>query len=139
MKTIFAMLAAFCLFSCGKNNDKKNDGNWDPMVWETEVAGQIANNQQNISATGAEIIFFCRNYSSPWISSAESNGEYYYPPVEANDHRSLTLDWFKAEINGNKLTVVIEANNTGEGRSIKLDVTAGDIFYTFVFNQSADI
>lgn len=124
MRTIIAMLAALCLISCGKDNNKKLDGKWDPMVWETEVAGQIADNQQIVSVSGAELTFFCQNYSSPWISGA--------------DHHAITTDWFRAEINENKLTVVIEANNTGEERSIKLDLTAGDIFYTFVFKQSAE-
>lgn len=136
MRTIFAMLAALCLLSCGKDNNKSLD--WDQMIWTNEESGQVAGNLLTVSSAGTELGFLCKNYSSPWIDSADSNGEHFFPPIENNDYRTLTTDWFKAEINGNKLKVVIEANNTEAERSLELVVTAGDIFYTFVFKQSAE-
>ena len=66
-----------------------------------------------------------------------SNGEYFYPPREANDFHTITTDWFKAEMSGNKLKVVFKANETAENRTLQLTVTAGDIFYTFKFKQLA--
>jgi phosphate transport system substrate-binding protein len=50
----------------------------------------------------------------------------------------ITTGWFKAEISGNKLKVVFEANKTAEERPLQLTVTAGDIFYTLKFIQLAN-
>ncbi len=54
------------------------------------------------------------------------------------NHHTITTVWFKAEISGNKLKVVFEANETAEERPLLLTVTAGDIFYTFKFMQLAN-
>ncbi len=125
------MLAVLSLAICGCSDP---DGLWDPMEWKAEVPMQIKNRVVNVPETGAELIFSCRNYSSPWIEVAEYNGERYAP--NSGMYPALP-DWFKAEMNGNKLTVLFEPNNTGEQRYIQLTVTAGDIFYTFKFKQSA--
>ena len=131
----FAMLAAFSLASCSIDDP---DGKWNPMVWKAEVPVQITDGNYTVSATGGEFTFSCQNYSSPWIENAMSNGEYFYPPRESNDYHTITTDWFKAEISGNKLKVVFEANDTAEERPLQLAVTAGDIFHTFKFKQFAN-
>ena len=131
----FAMLAAFSLASC---NSDDPDGLWDPMVWKAEVPVQTTNGIYNVSATGGEFTFSCRNYSSPWIENAMSNGKHFYHPYELDDYHTVTTDCFKAEISGNKLKVVFEANDTAEERPLQLTVTAGDIFYTFNFKQFAN-
>ena len=141
MKTIkirrlaFAMLAAFSLASCSSDDP---DGKWDPMAWEAEVPVQKTDGVYMVPANGTEFTFSCQNYSSPWIENAVSNREYHYPPREANDYHTILADWFKAEISGNKLTVVFEANETAEQRPLQLTVTAGDIFYSFKFMQLAN-
>ncbi len=114
------------------------DGKWTPMDWEAEVPVQITDGIYNVSAAGSEFTFACQNYSKPWIADALFNGKYYFPPLELNDYRTITVDWFKAEISGNKLKVVFEANQTAEERPIQLTVTAGDCFYTFKFKQFAN-
>jgi hypothetical protein len=88
------------------------DGKWTPMDWEAEVPVQITDGIYNVSAAGSEFTFACQNYSKPWIADALFNGKYYFPPLELNDYRTITVDWFKAEISGNKLKVVFEANQT---------------------------
>ena len=130
---ITILLALFTLAAC----DKK-DGDWDPMEWKAEVAVQKTNGTYDVPATGAELTFSCKNYSSPWIEYAVSDQKTYYPELETNNRHKLSDDWFKAEINGNKLTVVFEANETAEERILQLIVTAGDIFYTFKFRQWAN-
>ncbi len=127
-----AMFAAFSLASCSSDDP---DGKWDPMAWKVEVPVQTTDGVYNVSEKGSEFTFSCLNYSQPWMENAMSNGEYYYPPREANDYHTITNDWFKAEITGNKLIVVFEANETMEERTLQLTVTAGDIFYTFKFKQ----
>ena len=131
-RIVLTMLVAFSLASC----DKK-DGDWDPMKWKADTSVQAIDGVYQVSAAGDELTFSCRNYSYPWIDNAVSNGVYYYPPREANDNHSILADWFSAEINGNQLKVVFEANETVETRALQLTVTAGDIFYTFKFIQSA--
>ena len=127
-----AMFAAFSLASCSSDDP---DGKWDPMAWKVEVPVQTTDGVYNVSEKGSEFTFSCLNYSQPWMENAMSNGEYYYPPREANGYHTITNDWFKAEITGNKLIVVFEANETMEERTLQLTVTAGDIFYTFKFKQ----
>ena len=132
------MLAAFSLASCSIDGPDEPDGKWPSMVWKAEIPVEMTDGTYNVPATGAELTFACQNYSFPWVENALSNGEYYYPPREANDYKTITTDWFRAEINGNILKVVFEANETAEERLLLLEVTAGDIFYTFKFKQSAN-
>ena len=127
------LLVAFSIVSCDK---ELPDGRWSPMKWVLEEPTQSDANNYSISATGGEFVFFCKNYSSPWLSNAKSNGVYFYP--YDNAHRMITTDWFKAEISGNMLKVVFKANDTAELRPLQLTVTAGDIFFEFTFKQLAE-
>ena len=134
LRNIIMLLAALSFASSCDDLD----GKWDPMVWKAEVPVQTTDGIYNVSEAGGEFTFSCRNYSSPWINNASSNGEYYYPPREKNDNHTITADWFKAEISGNKLKVVFKDNDTKEERPLQLIVTAGDIFHTFRFKQFAN-
>ncbi len=127
--------AAITLASCGGTSYAPL-GEWDPMVWKTE---NNAKNGNNIPAAGGELTFICTNYY-PWIENAESNGKHYLPQHEENSlpPHTLTTEWAKAEINGNKLKVTFDANETGMERQLKLEVTGGDIFHAFYFEQSAN-
>ena len=128
-------VAILSLVSCDREDPV---GKWDPMDWEAEGPVQITDNVYNVSAAGTELTFSCQNYAYPWLEDVTFYGKYYIPPREQNDYRTITVDWFKAEISGNKLKVVFEANQTAEERPIQLTVTAGDCFYTFKFKQFAN-
>ena len=128
-------VAILSLVSCDREDPV---GKWDPMDWEAEGPVQITDNVYNVSAAGTELTFSCQNYAYPWVAEVKLNGKYYFPPLELNDYRTITVDWFKAEISGNKLKVVFEAHETAEERPIQLTVTAGDCFYTFKFKQFAN-
>ena len=140
LRIAFVMLVTSSLFSCCSDEPGGDEpiGKWKPMVWKAEVPVQATDGVYNVSATGGEFIFSCQNYSLPWMGNAVSNGEYFSPPREENDYHTITADWFKAAINGNLLNVVFNANDTQEERPLQLTVTAGDIFYTFRFKQSAN-
>lgn len=127
------MLTVLSFTSC----DKK-DGDWDSMNWKADMPVETTAGVYHVKAAGDELSFSCQNYSSPWIDHAESDGEYYFPPREANDYHTISADWFKAEIKGSQLKVVFDANETAEERPLQLTVTAGDIFYTFKFMQFAN-
>ena len=129
-------VAVLSLSSC--SSDDNSYGKWNAMVWEAEVPAQTTDGVYTASANGAEFTFTCQNYTFPWIESAVSNGAYFFPPREDNNYHTVSADWFKAEINGNQLKVVFEANETAEEKPLQLTVTAGDIFYTFKFKQLAN-
>ena len=132
---IFVMcVAMLSLVSC---SDEK-DGDWDPMDWNTEVP--VVTNEGNyvVSADGGTLTFICRNYSKPWFSYANENGKNIFPPYMDIDYALLYSENFRAEIHGNKLTVDFKANETSQIRNTAITVTAGDIFYTFRFKQSAN-
>lgn len=135
-----AMTAVITLTSC---NSDEYDGDWDDMIWKTEVKATEQDGTYLVAATGGEFTFSCKNYQHPWISEALYAGEYYNPDVQDDEHhtrdsKKLTLDWFKAEITDNLLKVTFEPNQATTERPIKLTITAGDIFYTFYFRQSAN-
>ena len=132
---IFVMCAALLsLTSCDKE-----DGDWDPMVWKADVpVVKTADGIYDVSADGATFTFSCRNYSKPWFSEAEVDGETILPPyMDEIDYGLIYDDNFRAEIHGNKLTVDFKANDSAQPRNTTIIVTAGDIFYSFRFKQFA--
>jgi len=134
------MTAVITLTSC---NSDEYDGDWDDMIWKTEVKATEQDGTYLVAATGGELTFSCKNYQHPWISEALYAGEYYNPDVQDDEYHTinrqkLSLDWFKAEITGNLLKVTFAPNQATTERPIKLNVTAGDIFYSFTFKQSAN-
>ena len=137
---VVAMTAVITLTSC---NSDEYDGDWDDMIWKTEVKATEQDGTYLVAATGGELTFSCKNYQHPWISEALYAGEYYNPDVQDDEYHTinrqkLSLDWFKAEITGNLLKVTFAPNQATTERPIKLYVTAGDIFYPFTFKQSAN-
>ena len=71
-RLVLATLAAFSLASC---SSESKDGDWDPMVWKAEVPVQTTDKVYNVSEDGETIVFSCLNYSRPWFSKAEVDGE----------------------------------------------------------------
>ena len=126
------MLAAFSLASCSK----EKDGDWDPMKWNADEPVQITDGVYNVSADEGTVSFSCSNYSKPWLSSAKVNGEDIHP--DKDNSGLIDSENFRAEIQGNKLSVHFKANESAQERSFSITVTAGDIFYTFNFEQAAD-
>ena len=132
---ILVMTAAMLsLASCDSNDNK--EGVWDSMIWEAEAQVQKTDGIYHVPTDGGTITFTCRNYSAPWIENAEYEENYYFPPREEGIYHAITANWFKAEIVGNKLSVTFESNGNDQTRPLKIEVTAGDIFYTFRFEQS---
>lgn len=138
-----AMTAAITLTSCDSDGHVDLVGDWDNMIWKTEAPVTMKSDTYIVPATGGELTFSCKNYSDPWISNVRYARKYYYPiavdkEYDETDWYTISLDWFKAEITGNLLKVTFEPNQEAKEKPIKLTVTAGDIFYTFYFKQSAN-
>ena len=130
----FLMFAACILTSCSKESSRL-EGDWDAMVWQAEKGETAVDGIFEVPSEGCEMDFACANYSAPWIEYAHSGDLYYHPNREENEYHTVSVDWFNAEISGNRLKVTFEPNNTAKERPISLTVTAGDIFYTFKFKQ----
>ena len=130
----FMVLAVFSIASCSKE-----DGDWDPMEWNADTPVGQKDGIYSISADEGTFTFTCRNYSKPWFAGAKDNGKDILPAFEERGGcRLMSNDNFRAEIQGNKLTIDFKANESDQTRSFSFTVTAGDIFYTFYFKQSAN-
>ncbi len=136
VNTLMMCAAMLSLASC--NSDDK-DGDWDPMVWKTEVpVVKTTDGIYEVSADGATFTFSCRNYSKPWFSEAEVDGEPILPPyMDEIGYGLIYGENFRAEIHGNKLSIEFKPNKTAQTTNTSITVTAGDIFYTFRFKQFA--
>lgn len=131
---MLVLLAALSFASC---ESSRSYGDWDSMVWKAEVpVVRTTDGIYDVSDDGGTFTFSCRNYSRPWIEQAASGDRYFLPDRESGDFHTITADWFRAEVVGNKLTVSFEPNKKPMEQSLSLTVTAGDIFYTFKFKQS---
>ena len=129
------LFVAFSLASCDKT---EKDGDWDPMIWKADTPAQKTDGAWIVSPDGGTLAFSCSNYSKPWFSSADEDGESHLPPYINNlAYPKLSGTHFKAEIHDNKLTIVFEPNADAAVRKTSITVTAGDIFYTFKFRQDA--
>ena len=127
-RLVLATLAAFSLASC---SSESKDGDWDPMVWKAEVPVQTTDKVYNVSEDGETIIFSCLNYSKPWFSEAEVDGEPILPPyMDEIGYGLIYGENFRAEIHGNKLSIEFKPNKTAQTTNTSITVTAGDIFYT---------
>ena len=135
-RLVLATLAAFSLASC---SSESKDGDWDPMVWKAEVpVVKTTDGIYEVSADGATFTFSCLNYSKPWFSEAEVDGEPILPPyMDEIGYGLIYGENFRAEIHGNKLSIEFKPNKTAQTTNTSITVTAGDIFYTFRFKQFA--
>ena len=126
-----AVLAIAGLTSC---NTSTEDGDWEPMKWSAEQVLSVDNNYYVIPAEGATVSFICKNYGAPWMSDAITGGIQYLPDYETGDYKNIKGDWFAASTNENRLTVTF-TENTATDRYLSVTVTAGDIFFSFLFKQ----
>ena len=124
-RLVLATLAAFSLASC---SSESKDGDWDPMVWKAEVPVQTTDKVYNVSEDGETIIFSCLNYSKPWFSEAEVDGEPILPPyMDEIGYGLIYGENFRAEIHGNKLSIEFKPNKTAQTTNSSLQAPCGSI------------
>lgn len=134
------------------------DGDWAPMKWaDTNYQTSKHNGQRTyvVPQQGGTLTFRCKNYQGFWlthiryydedgrtvevttegISWGDNTWEAYPDSVRADSYKQLSNEWCttKAE-NGGILSVTFQPNPS-ETRYLTVGVTAGDIFYTFYFEQ----
>lgn len=111
----------------------RRDGDWDPMKWRTDAP--MVNNVVPVSAEGGTYRFECTNYNSYWLSSAQADGEYFYPDRERNEYKTIIGEWFDVKVEGNVMEVTIAPNDDAANRELEVTPQAGNAFYTFWFEQ----
>jgi hypothetical protein len=138
-RVMITCATALALLSCGEED--KLIGEWDAMVWKAEnPVVQTTSNIYDVSADGTSFTFTCKNYSSAWFYGANeniagANENINYVSDEHNSPYLIYNENFRAELQGNKLTIDFYANKESIERNFSIGVTAGDIFYTFHFRQ----
>ena len=121
-----------------KEESEKVVGAWDAMQWKSEnikgdVSVKYVSNglvEFNISGEGS-VDMVCNNYF-PWISYGT-----YYPEIP-DDITVYEYEWLHVSIKEN--VVKCEFDNVPEDfhKEIYVEMTAGDIFCTFLFKREED-
>ena len=136
-KAILVMLLALPLLfaSCSKD-----DGDWDPMKWKTEVKTS-KDGYINVSPSGNTLTFWCVNYNSMWLNSITetgADGENHFTRNEntkKGNIESMQSNWMTVESEGNRLTITVSPTASDSNRFMEIDVENGDAFYTFKIKQ----
>lgn len=132
-KDFIKMLLMAFLSVAGLTACTEEEETWEPMKWNTEVKME-KKHTISVPAEGGTYQFTCTNYSSFWLSNVCEDGEYVKPGFY--DAERLVGKWSCTEVKENVMTVVISPNETGNQRSAVINITAGDIFDKFTFNQA---
>ena len=118
----------------------KEDGDWDPMKWQTEVK-KSSDGNIHVSPNGGTFVFYCKNYSSFWlteVTESEPGGteKHFYPEYNDRENFSIKEAAFASYLILIEFTVTIEPTTSNGFRFIKLEIEAGDVFDEFNFRQS---
>lgn len=117
--------------SCGD----EPDGKWAKMKWNNVDNLAKVNGTYMIPEEGGTFTFECKNYY-PWLSSVIINSEPFGREEWNETWMKCISDWFEVEITDKKVIFTFdEIKEPMTGRTVKVEVTAGDIFDTFIFQQ----
>lgn len=133
--SILLIVALLAFSSCGD----EPDGKWDEMEWiNVDNLAQV-NNIYVIPEEGGTFTFECKNYT-PWLSRVFINND-PRPIIDREDlhekwTKCIVVDWVEIEIVDKKIIVSFDRiEDYMSERKLTVEVTAGDIFDTFVFLQ----
>ena len=136
-KILFITFLMGILFSLASCESTLPDGLWDPMKWKTSVKVQKDKNKNkyiNVPTEGGTYVFHCKNYSNFWISGIDIKGKEVFDQ-NSDDFKTCKGDWGSVECKSNILTVIVSPKSKEDCDTIKVGVTAGDIFDSFVFRR----
>ena len=138
MTCLLLAMAACTLASCSDD-----DGDWEEMKWETSVkAGK--DGVISVGSEGGTYEFKSKNYD-PWLISISQfedgmEGEVFHRNTDDNQYADQGMyiagTWLTARCSGSTLTVKIKPNESQKKHTMTVEVTAGDIFDSFVFRQA---
>ena len=129
--------------ACTQTSCSEDDGDWEEMKWDTSVkAGK--DGIISVGSEGGTYEFKCKNYN-PWLCSItqfedEDVAVWYAHDTDENQYADQNLriitPWLTARCSGSTLTVEIKPNESQKEHTMTVEVTAGDIFDSFVFRQA---
>lgn len=127
-----SLLTSIMLFSC-----ESKDGDWDPMIWESNDVSNVNKNQNNIEVpqAGISYVFTCKNYKYFWIYAIWENGKQIGDEQQFIDSQRYEDSCMSIRIEENRMNVTVFPNEERQIRNISIGVTAGDIFDSFDFKQ----
>ena len=135
-QTFLLLLVLVAATSCSNNEP---DGKWDKMKWKAPSGiEQFMEGYYKVPIAGGSFTFTCENYE-PWISTlTESGPSYsnkYVHPIP--DPHFLSGEWCSVSCVKKKVTFTFSPLDESQARTFEIALTAGDIFYTFLFVQDA--
>lgn len=146
-KLLLFLFAMLTICSCDVWTDP--DGKWEKMKWEKTnyPTVKVGNTEYiNVPVEGGTYTFRCTNYPGFWLSDMwfELDGTQWYwydeqqdDPDHQRDFEHYIKVWIDVEAKKDGVLEVVFQPNTGSERKVGVCVTAGDIFHTFQFIQSA--
>lgn len=127
-KILLLIIFATTFVAC---ESEEKDGDWEPMKWETNVSN-INKNKIEVPNEGGVYVLKCTNYKSFWIDALFENGE-FLPIYEDKIER----EWYSIKIDdGSTMTVSILSNSSDDNRTLKIEIQAGNVFDSFLFEQN---
>lgn len=129
-KTIVLLfISLFCFTSCGD----EPIGKWPKMKWKNIDNLTLINGAYIIPEEGGTFTFECTNYHI-WLCSVVINGERQI--ITSDNYYDYKNDWFEVRIVEKNIFFTFDKiDETTNSRIVDVDVTGGDIFDYFYFNQ----
>lgn len=138
---MFAVMMTLC--SCSKEDkDSTSVGDWEEMVVSVENAKFDTSSADckivNIPSDENDFTLKVTNYDDWWIQSVniKETSTNIYKAVKVKDRHDVTCDWGSVNVVSNQARCYISANTSVESRTIKLEMTAGDVFETIYIVQA---
>lgn len=147
MKKIVLMLFAvlFSFASCSSDDDSSLVGKDEKM--EISVENATLDNSKSeatlyvkVPATGNTFSLKVTNYADWWIRSVsvkEQSNESYVSVPRTDNKKVSYKDWCNVTVTSNQAKCTISENTSSVPRSIKIEMTVGDVFETIYIVQEA--
>ena len=139
-KRLFATMLLFtCILSLASCS--KDDGDWDAMKWEKNNYEEALTPSFG-KAIGGTYTFKCKNYKNFWIvyvnEQVRDKTIKYVPAYDDKLYSEVKGSFTSSKVEGNTLTVTFAPNETQDGRYVRVEVSAGDIFDRIIFVQKPE-
>ena len=138
------MLLFTCILSLASCS--KDDGDWDAMKWEKnnyeEALTPSFGKAIGVPKLGGTYTFKCKNYKNFWIvyvnEQVRDKTIKYVPAYDDKLYSEVKGSFTSSKVEGNTLTVTFAPNETQDGRYVRVEVSAGDIFDRIIFVQKPE-
>ena len=91
---------------------------------------------------GGTYTFKCKNYKNFWIEYVNEQVRdktiKYVPAYDDKLYSEIKGSYTSSKVEGNTLTVTFAPNETQDGRYVRVEVSAGDIFDKIIFVQKPE-